>query len=563
MTALIIITFGLLLCQESKSSLFDWFGWVYSDKAPMNNAPLLEIPFEELGPEDKFLVEASKITGLKLSQLDACQHKLIMKIKASCGTLSDEDLSKLAVNLLNCQADIEGRKTFPCTEDMSLRDCTRDMDADSWNSYHIMTNRARAVCYAARQEQFRALAEITINRLISTTRTHLEQMTAYNANQEKLEKATELALEKISRNQHDVLSTYSRLRRLESEFAATLVNDKTGLEQLGKLIENEQNEITKILTDFKTVLEETGKEYKKQKQMKSIEHDKVLKDLGGAQLMAKEIYKHLGDIQAVSDENFKKSSSHFDDAFKSFSAMNKSLNEIYSRLHSLEQLLEDKTSLIFSYFGKNGENIDVIFCAAFHLLCISLLMIMCSVLELPRHLKVVLIFIASTNIYLSLSKNENAVQVPILYLSLAVMAAVDVAALQIYKTFKKRKTGKNTNLLSRHDNFKQDKIYNGLHRPQSKVDDWLTEKFPESWHEGLKNGGLLHTPISKDNDEVSLSSRASLRSRRKGVSPARSVAESSASARRSTCSALRLNGLRCKLPPVTGQSTCRVHGSSR
>lgn len=42
------------------------------------------------------------------------------------------------------------------------------MDPDIWNSYHIMTNRARAVCYSVRQQQFRGLTEMTVNKLMHT-----------------------------------------------------------------------------------------------------------------------------------------------------------------------------------------------------------------------------------------------------------------------------------------------------------------------------------------------------------------------------------------------------------
>jgi hypothetical protein len=50
------------------------------------------------------------------------------------------------------------------------------MDADMWNAYHLMNNRARAVCYAARQQQFRALSEMTVNKLMDTAYNQLNTM---------------------------------------------------------------------------------------------------------------------------------------------------------------------------------------------------------------------------------------------------------------------------------------------------------------------------------------------------------------------------------------------------
>lgn len=50
------------------------------------------------------------------------------------------------------------------------------MDSDTWNAYHIVSNRARSVCYATRQQLFRRRAEHTVNALISTATSQLDAM---------------------------------------------------------------------------------------------------------------------------------------------------------------------------------------------------------------------------------------------------------------------------------------------------------------------------------------------------------------------------------------------------
>jgi len=50
------------------------------------------------------------------------------------------------------------------------------MDADMWNAYHLMSNRARAVCYAARSTQFRALTELTVNKLMQSAHSQIETL---------------------------------------------------------------------------------------------------------------------------------------------------------------------------------------------------------------------------------------------------------------------------------------------------------------------------------------------------------------------------------------------------
>lgn len=53
-----------------------------------------------------------------------------------------------------------------------------NMDADTWNAYHLMSNRARAVCYAARSIQFRALTELTVNKLMDTAHTQIQTLSS-------------------------------------------------------------------------------------------------------------------------------------------------------------------------------------------------------------------------------------------------------------------------------------------------------------------------------------------------------------------------------------------------
>lgn len=52
------------------------------------------------------------------------------------------------------------------------------MDADMWNAYHLMSNRARAVCYAARSTQFRALTELTVNKLMQSAHTQIKTLSS-------------------------------------------------------------------------------------------------------------------------------------------------------------------------------------------------------------------------------------------------------------------------------------------------------------------------------------------------------------------------------------------------
>jgi hypothetical protein len=124
----------------------------------------------------RFLQEAQYFGLAPTSQLDTCQQAVVLRLKASCASLTEEQLAKLSVSFLNCQSAAEGRPQYPCSDDMSLRECTGDMDPDTWNTYHLMNNRARAVCLSSRQAQFRALTEMTVNKLMNTAKGQIDAM---------------------------------------------------------------------------------------------------------------------------------------------------------------------------------------------------------------------------------------------------------------------------------------------------------------------------------------------------------------------------------------------------
>ena len=50
------------------------------------------------------------------------------------------------------------------------------MDANTWNSYHIISNRARSICYATRQQQFRLKTEFTVNKLANQAENQMHLM---------------------------------------------------------------------------------------------------------------------------------------------------------------------------------------------------------------------------------------------------------------------------------------------------------------------------------------------------------------------------------------------------
>lgn len=119
---LLLLTFVVLSCKIGTASVFDWIWGEETDNtndSASNGVPLISIPYESVTEDEKFLQEAAKFTEIQMSSpLETCQHKVVMKIRTKCSDMTEEQLAKLSVNLLNCQSAVEGRRLFPCTEEM-------------------------------------------------------------------------------------------------------------------------------------------------------------------------------------------------------------------------------------------------------------------------------------------------------------------------------------------------------------------------------------------------------------------------------------------------------------
>ena len=75
----------------------------------------------------EFELSAPKFT-LNVKSPWCCEHntdvgvalQVIYQLKKRCGDLSEEELGKLSVQLLNCQSEVEERPIFTCTTDMVM-----------------------------------------------------------------------------------------------------------------------------------------------------------------------------------------------------------------------------------------------------------------------------------------------------------------------------------------------------------------------------------------------------------------------------------------------------------
>lgn len=87
-----------------------------SVESKLKNLP--SVQFELPADNEEFLKEGLTLIDAPRESLDLCTHRVVHALKKDCNKLNLEEIGKLAVMMLNCQLEIEGRQTFSCKPEM-------------------------------------------------------------------------------------------------------------------------------------------------------------------------------------------------------------------------------------------------------------------------------------------------------------------------------------------------------------------------------------------------------------------------------------------------------------
>lgn len=121
------------------------------------------------------------------------------------------------------------------------------MDSDTWNAYHIVSNRARSVCYATRQQLFRRRAEHTVNTLISTATSQLDAMKDLKAGQLELKELTAASLEKVLDGHSALQAQQGKLYEGQEHMESSLRDNLQRLSQEKALIASGQELVAQLI----------------------------------------------------------------------------------------------------------------------------------------------------------------------------------------------------------------------------------------------------------------------------------------------------------------------------
>ncbi|XP_055388087.1 protein brambleberry-like isoform X2 [Condylostylus longicornis] len=331
----------------SNGSILDWI-WPNRNDIEHSDSSSPVIPFEFSENNDQFIMDISRVLGIRLSDLDFCQQRVILSLKNSCNVLTDEELGKLAISLMNCQHVIEKRSVINCSTKVSLSDCISEMNHDIKVSYGNVLSRTKSVCLSIRQNQFRGMTELTINKLIL-------QVERLRASQSQLEKATLNTIEDISDNQlkllekqSDLLNLVNSQRNSIEENLKEMLREKavlrSGRADLSLFIGKLKSEIVKNLNELNEQNTETKEIFKD-----------FFDDLVKINEVSTRISKQLLDTNVVVENYTKKTNENFEGAVQKLKYLNEVLQNFVNQIDKLKQNFNANVKWIEPILGAGDD----------------------------------------------------------------------------------------------------------------------------------------------------------------------------------------------------------------
>uniref|UniRef100_A0A3B4H4Q1 Brambleberry n=1 Tax=Pundamilia nyererei TaxID=303518 RepID=A0A3B4H4Q1_9CICH len=390
--------FSMLACQcLAVNGLFEWLRLTEAPRAAAPLQPAAVAPahlakdaqFEMATADEKFLAEAKQI---ELSPLDSCHYRVIARLKSSCDSLSEEKLAKLGVELFNCQAEIEGRQTYLCTEEMTIKECTASMDSDTWNAYHIVSNRARSVCYATRQQLFRRRAEHTVNALISTATSQLDAMKDLKEGQVELKELTAASLDKLLEGHSALQAQQGKLHEGQEQMTSSLRDNLERLGQEKALIASGQELVAQLIQGITQRMENVSEHLQIQGSEVQDSHKAIVKDLADVRHQAQDIYQKIEFLQ-YQDQT----SQYYTDLMNKLERMNSTLGGMLHYLDKMQSRIEDRLHMIQGYLGWAGLSLTAIWTCITHTGYFVLCAVLLTFLHCPGFSRAMLLLTVPLN----------------------------------------------------------------------------------------------------------------------------------------------------------------------
>ncbi|ENN76300.1 protein brambleberry [Dendroctonus ponderosae] len=513
------------------------------------------IPYEVSSVDEKFISKAVELTGVPNSELDSCQQRVVLRLKTDCNKMNDEELAKMAVHLLNCQSFVEGRKIFTCMEEMSIKQCTSAMDSDTWNSYLLMSNRAKAVCYMIRKSQFTALGEHTVNKLMEASQNQLGVLEKISTNQENILGVAEKTSESLAKGQNTLFEQQKDLEKAQLHGQLVIEENIRRLASEKQLIRDTHNTLVQMTKEVQSSLASTAKMVADQHSDTKVNHAQLLEDVNTIQKKASALFDRIEGYSEMLLKQKEEFQGQYEATLNNLNEVNETMHALVNLVKGTRQTLEEKVSWILTALGGTDQAVERLNLVFSHV-CFSLVaMLGCAFLSAKPSTRLAIISLPPINLVMAVFGNS--------YLGLQnlLLATATIIIVQMLGTWawKQRKSSQaiglpaSKSLPAKPDSCKSftqfsetDKLRAFQSNPET-LDDYAEMERNETDYYS-EHFQRLTPPISRNGHYPNLLSRS------RSNTPLRLN-----EGLRGSCRAKTRAGTPCKLSAITGRDYCYRH----
>ncbi|KAG0439325.1 hypothetical protein HPB47_016684 [Ixodes persulcatus] len=218
------------------------------------------------------------------------------------------------------------------------------MDQHTWNAYHLVSNRARAVCYSTRQQQFHAKTEMTINKLVWSSDQQARAMSEFERSQLR-----------VSENQEELMAQQEKLKSSQQNVQVFVAENLKELTIEKALIAAGQRELARMTDSIRKKLDAASNIMLTNEQQRQISHRQLVQDLSTVQEYAKFLQEKL-DIGAKDlHSHHKETSMQFEDTLNNLSKINASIGYLQKMVEETRVELGDKLGWVVRYLHGSGD----------------------------------------------------------------------------------------------------------------------------------------------------------------------------------------------------------------
>jgi hypothetical protein len=124
----------------------------------------------EIPSEDRYKAGETSLQDFQTNARNSdCWKKAIANLEVGCKKLTDIEQSYLAVDFTNCHLKKSGKKTYNCSRDKSIEECTRDMEDLAFTAYTTFFTHTTNICFYLQSQAWQERTENTVSKLSRTS----------------------------------------------------------------------------------------------------------------------------------------------------------------------------------------------------------------------------------------------------------------------------------------------------------------------------------------------------------------------------------------------------------